>query len=143
MKIKQLIGIIFICLICGGFALFYFFQVHELIILKNSHELVNGVIVEVNHHSTRKSSETWLTCSYIYKGKTYNKRLLVSSGIPFFASFPFEYQKGETLFMLNYEKDIIFPQNNINMEILRRSLYLLLLSIILIVFIVLIKIFLK
>jgi hypothetical protein len=129
MKRKQIIWALFCCLVFGGFAIYSFFEVHELIVLKKSHELVNGVIEKIEHNSTGKSSTDWLICSYIYNDKTYNKKIFISSGIPFFTSIYNEYQKGETLFMLNYEKDIIFPQNNINMEIRRRLFPLLLFSI--------------
>lgn len=125
-KRKQIILTLFCWLVFGGFAIFYFFEVYELMVLKKSHALVNGIIEKIE---TGKSSTDWLICSYIYNDKTYNKKIFISSGIPFFTSIYNEYQKGETLFMLNYEKDIIFPQNNINMKIRRRLFPLLLFSI--------------
>ena len=140
MNRKQIIWILFFCLICGGFSVLFFYQVHELIILKRAHELVAGTIEKIESHSTGKSSTDWLICSYTHKDKLYNKKIFVSSGIPLLTSIYNEYQKGETLFMVNFEKDIVFPQNNINMEIRRRLFPLLLFTIALIISI---KIFLK
>jgi hypothetical protein len=120
--------IFFFSIVYGGLAIFTVYQLYELIILKYSHELVEGNIKKIEHHSTGKSSTDWLICSYTYRGQIFNTKIHVSSGIPFFTSISKEYLKGKTIFMLNYEKNIIFPQKNINLEI-RRQIFPLLLYI--------------
>jgi hypothetical protein len=140
MSRNQIFWITLFCLIYGGFAIFFFYQVKELFVLKKTHELINGFIENIEYHSTGKSSTDWLICRYTYKDQEYNKKIFVSSGIPFLTAIHKEYHNGETIFMLNYEKDIIFPLNNINMEIRRRLFPLILFSIALIVSI---KIFIK
>ena len=133
MNKKNMMWILFFCILYGGFAVFFFYQVHELLILKKTHELVTGNIDNIEYNSSGKSGTYSLVCSYIYKGQMYNRKIIVSNGIPFFTSVYKEYPKGETIFMLNYEKDIIFPQNNINMQIRRRIFPLILFTIALII----------
>ena len=129
MNKRNIMWILFFCIIYGGLAVFSFYQVHELLTLKKTHELVIGNIDNIEYNSSGKSGTYWLICSYIYKGQMYNRKVFISNGIPFFTSFYKEYPKGETIFMLNYEKDIIFPQNNINMQIRRRIFPLILFTI--------------
>jgi hypothetical protein len=97
--------------------------------LKHSYELVEGNIEKIEHRSTGKVSTFWVICSYTYKGEIYNKKISVSTGIPFIQLVSKEYPEGRTMFMLNYEKDIVFPQDNINMEIRRRIFPLIFFSI--------------
>jgi hypothetical protein len=49
MKKRNMAGIVFSILIFGGLAVFSFFNVKELIILKYSHELVNGNIESIDY----------------------------------------------------------------------------------------------
>jgi hypothetical protein len=138
MKRRKIIWITFFCIIYGGLAILSFYQIYELTFLKYSHELVEGEIERIEHRSTGKSSTDWLICSYSYKGQIYNKKIFVSDGIPFFELINREYPKGKTIFMLNYEKDIIFPQNKINLEIQRRVFPLIFFTIILFISIIII-----
>jgi hypothetical protein len=118
--------ILLCCVIYGGAGIFSFYQLRELIVLKFSNELIEGNIEKIEHNSSGKSSTDWLICSYSYKGQICNKKIFVSSGIPFITSVSKEYPKGKTVFMLNYENDIVFPKNNIDLEIRRRIFPLLL-----------------
>ena len=140
MNKRKIIWITFFCIIYGGFAMFSFYQLYDLIVLKYSHELVEGNIEKIEHHSTGKSSTDWLICSYTYNGQEYNKKIFISNGIPFLTSISKEYPKGKTMFILNYKNDTIFPKNNINLEIRRRIFPLILFTIALIVSI---KVFIK
>jgi hypothetical protein len=124
-KRDKVLWIIFF-IVYGVFAIFSFHQIYELIILKKSHELVEGVIEKIEHESAGKSFTYWLICSYMYEGKLYNKKIYVSGGVPFLTSLSKEYPRGKTIFMVNIKKDIAFPKDRINLE-LRRQLFLLIL----------------
>jgi hypothetical protein len=120
MKKRNILWILFFCLIYGVGVIYSFFNIYELIILKYNHELVNGNIENIDYHSSGKSGTFWLVFSYNYKNQIYKKKIFISDGMPFITSIYKEYPKGETKFMLNYDRDIIFPQNRINLEIKRR-----------------------
>jgi hypothetical protein len=142
MNKKNIMLILFFCLIFGASAVLFFYQVYELLILKKTHELVTGNIDNIGYKKYGKTETYWLICSYTYNDQLYNKKVYVENGIPFFSSIYKEYPKGETIFMLDYEKDIIFPQNNINLE-MRRRIFPLILSIIAIALIISIRVYIK
>ncbi|MFP3043366.1 hypothetical protein LQZ19_16250 [Treponema primitia] len=133
MKRRKLFWILFASILYGGFAIYSFYNLYELIILKNSHILALGSIERIEHKSTGKSSTDWLVFSYTYNGQNYNEKIYISDGIPFLTNIYKDYPKGNTVFMVNTERNIIFPQNNINVEIKRRIFPLILLSIALII----------
>jgi hypothetical protein len=67
--------ILFIIHFCLGLGLsaFCFYQAHELLILKKSHKLVEGIVESIEHKFSGKSSTDFLICSYDYNGKLYQR----------------------------------------------------------------------
>jgi len=126
MNWKQIIRIVFSCLIFGGLAILFFVDAHKLIYLKRNHEVVSGVIEKVTRGG--RGGYTYnMTFSYEYKGQTYTKIASLSS-YPEYSHFT---QRAP--FLLNYEKNFIFPQNEIDSEIRTLLLFAVILTIVLII----------
>jgi hypothetical protein len=54
----------------------------------------------------------------------YNRAISVYGGIPVLTSLSEEYPRGKTVFLFSAEKDIVFPQNNVDLELRRRFIML-------------------
>jgi hypothetical protein len=125
--------IVFSFILYGGLIILEFYLMSDILVLQGSHELVEGTIDKIKRTSSGKSSSYYLICSYTYEGNVYNKEIHVSAGIPFITSISKEYPKGKTIFMLNVEKDIVFPKKQINMEMRRQSVMLIFFGLLLLV----------
>jgi len=120
MESKNIIPCLLVCVVFGYFAISSLAGVGRLLTLKNSHEKVSGTIDKVNMQSTGRYLSYTITCSFTYKDQYYNIELAVTDIFPFVGSVYKEYPVGDTIFLINYDYGIAFPQNNINMEIRRR-----------------------
>jgi hypothetical protein len=99
------------------------YPLYNLIVLKFSYELVEGNIERIESRSYKNMTFD-LICSYTYKGKIFNREIEVGR-LPYdLISVSKKHPLGKTIFMLNTKKDIVFPQDNINMEILQYVLIL-------------------
>jgi len=111
MNWKQIIRIVFYCIIFGGLATGLYIDAYKLIALKKSHETVTGVIEKIERPTKSRGAFTYhITFSYTYKDQTFTKEVS-SSSYPSYSLF-----QTAPLF-LNYERNIIFPQNEIDHEI--------------------------
>ena len=124
---KQIILIIFYCITFGGLATRLYIDAYKLIALKKSSVLVTGVIEEVERNSgPKKTFKNNITISYTYKDQNYTKKV-------YFSKIPHYYIKANVTFFLNYEKDIIFPQDMIDSEISSSLFYAIFPTIVLII----------
>ena len=127
MNMKQIIRIIFYCLTFGGLATGLYIDAYKLTALKKSSELVTGVIEGVERNSRPKNTfKNNITISYTYKDQNYTKKA-------YFSKIPNYYIKANVTFLLNYEKDIIFPQDIIDGEISSSLFYAIITTIVLII----------
>jgi hypothetical protein len=117
MNIKQIILIIIYCLAFGGLATGLYIDAYNLKALKKSSELVTGVIEGIERNSgPKRTFKNNITISYTYKGENYTKKA-------YFSKIPNYYIKANVTFLLNYEKDFIFPQDIIDGEISNSLFY--------------------
>jgi len=127
MNMKIIIRIIFYCITFGGLATGLYVDAYKLITLKKFGELVTGVIEEIERNSGPKQTfKNNITISYTYKDQNYTKKA-------YFSKIPNYYIKGNVTFLLNYEKDIIFPQDIIDGEISSSLFYAIITTIVLII----------
>jgi len=133
MERKNIFPCLLICVVFGYFAIYSISGAFRLIYLKMSHETVNGTIYKVNSYSTGRYLSYSITCSFTYKDKFNEIELPITDIFPFVGSVYKEYPTGDTTFLINYEAGIVFPQNNINMEI-RRRLFRFIFNVIVIIF---------
>jgi len=117
---KKILSCLLVSALFGYFAIISVSGVFRLLFLKMSHETVNGTIYSVNSYSTGRYLSYSITCSFTYKDKFNKMDLPITDIFPFVGSVYKEYPVGDTTFLINYEAGIVFPQNNVNMEIRRR-----------------------
>jgi len=131
---EKITGLICCCLFLGWIAFACLVGTCDILSLKISSEEVNGSIDEIQRNQVAGRGFSYrLICSFTIDGKSYNRWIPVTDIFPFVELIYNEYQRGDTVFLVNQDVSNVFPKYRINLE-LRRRLYRLVIFIALLVF---------